>query len=246
MPRSVETLGPGVNTLGRIPDQLWCGYSLRHTKTQTTIPSPSQPKMDTMAEPSTMPRPSQPSDEEVRCYYIGLPGKPRLVARSSTEPWRHQISYGGWNIGKTLDPVNQHPIVALWNDSAGPLRQEFLEALDLNGIRWVAVDILRLGYQRVIGTLDEMPLNPVTALVSVEPNTTTRAAGIDAVLKCRGILLRHGIHDVEVEMKESQISRCNLEAQPNPPSEPLATFCSHQRSARADPHPVRNAVETGP
>ncbi|EEU41586.1 uncharacterized protein NECHADRAFT_87804 [Fusarium vanettenii 77-13-4] len=160
-----------------------------------------------------MPRPSPPSDEEVRCYYVGLPGKPRLVARSSSDSWTGPQTDLGWTRGKTLDPVDpQHPIVALWNDSAGRLRQDFLEALDR--IQWVAIDILRLGYQNVRGTLDETPLNPVTVLVSVAPNTTTWNVGVDVVLRCRDILRQHGIHDVEVEMKESKISQCNLGAKP--------------------------------
>ncbi|KAJ3459783.1 hypothetical protein MRS44_015856 [Fusarium solani] len=154
-----------------------------------------------------------PSEEEVKCYYVGLPGKPRLVARSSSDPWTGPQTDLGWTRGKTLDPVDQqHPIVALWNDSAGPLRRDFLEALDR--IQWLAIDILRLGYQNVRGTLDESPINPVTVLVSVVPSSTTWNAGVNVVLRCRGILRRHGIHDVEVEMKESTISQCNLGTQP--------------------------------
>ncbi|KAI8712048.1 hypothetical protein NCS52_01470000 [Fusarium sp. LHS14.1] len=166
-----------------------------------------------------MPRPSPPSDEEVRCYYVGLPGKPRLVARSSTEPWSPQTDFGHTR-GKTLDSVGQHPIVAVWNDTAGPLRRKVLETLELENIQWVAIDILRLGYQNVRGILDETPLNPVTVLVSVVPSSTTWNAGVDVVLRCREILRRQEIHDVEVEMKESKISQCNLGARPvqEPPS----------------------------
>lgn len=29
----------------------------------------------------------EPSEQEQRCYYTGLPSSPRLVARSGTEPW---------------------------------------------------------------------------------------------------------------------------------------------------------------
>ncbi|WAO96787.1 Hypothetical protein NCS54_01447200 [Fusarium falciforme] len=164
-----------------------------------------------MTEPRSI-IPGPPSEEEVKCYYVGLPGKPKLVARSSSDPWTGpQIDFG-WTRGKTLDPVGQHPIVAIWNNSAGPLRRDILEAL--KSTQWVAIDILRLGYQNVKGTLDESPINPVTVLVSVVPGSTTWDAGVNVVLRCRGILRRHGIHDVEVEMKESMISRCNLETQP--------------------------------
>ncbi|RSL74978.1 hypothetical protein CEP51_011297 [Fusarium floridanum] len=154
--------------------------------------------------------PGPPSEEEARGYYVGLPGKPRLVARSSSDmdPWTGPQTDLGWTLGKTLDPVGQHPIVALWNDSAGPLRRDILDALE--NIQWVAIDILRLGYQRVKDTMDESPINPVTVLVSVEPGSTTWSTGVEVVLRCRRILRQHGIQDVQVEMKESTISQCNL------------------------------------
>ncbi|RSL58731.1 hypothetical protein CEP54_007621 [Fusarium duplospermum] len=167
--------------------------------------SKSLPPRTNMAEPRA------PSEEESQCYYFGLPGKPILVARSSSDmdPWTGLQTDQGWTRRKTLDPVGQdHPIVAPWNDAAGPLRRDILEALE--SLQWVAIDILRIGYQSVRGTLDESPSNPVTVLVSVVPGSTSWIAGAAIVLRCREILRRHGIHDVEVEMKESIISKCNL------------------------------------
>lgn len=109
-----------------------------------------------------------------RLYYKGLPSYPRLVARSSTEPWEEQIvwdcPYWTYTRTKSLSPPGRHPLVTVWNDSTGPLRREIIEAL--SGINWLVINILRLGYDRKVEAgVDERGL--VTLLVSVELESVT-------------------------------------------------------------------------
>ncbi|KAF5022229.1 hypothetical protein F66182_5744 [Fusarium sp. NRRL 66182] len=162
-----------------------------------------------MAETSTAEPPSllgtPPGELEIRDYYHGLPSKPKLVARSSSDPWNPP--HDGLSVWKTLDPVGRHPIVQAWNDSMGPLRQEILDAV--KGIQWTAIDILRIGNFRQGGIIDEEVIRPVTVLVSVEPGSTSWLDGKKVALHCRNILKNHGIHDVEVELKESTITKLN-------------------------------------
>lgn len=144
--------------------------------------------------------PTAPGEEESQLYYAGLPSRPTLVARTSTEPWRHRTD-GGWPVYKTLEPVGQHPIVSLWNQSSGPLRYRILGAID--ALQWTAVDILRLGYERNTNNSDVPLDNPVTLLVSVEPGSTSWSIGLSVALECRHVLGEFEIFDIEVEIKES-------------------------------------------
>lgn len=163
-----------------------------------------EPIMAESFHPSDRALSHPPSSEEICRYYNGLPSNPKLVARTSIEPWK--INYvQSYQVLKTLDPVGKHPIVPLWNDSQGPLRQSILEAVD--HVQWTALDFLRLGYERIEDDSGILLQNPVTLLVSVEPTSTSWSVGLSLALKCRDILRQHFIHDIEVEVKESVITR---------------------------------------
>ncbi|KAF4955235.1 hypothetical protein FSARC_11908 [Fusarium sarcochroum] len=134
------------------------------------------------------PPPAPPSEEEVAGYYGGVPGRPRLVARSNaaTEPWSMKSN--------TFEPIGQHPLVLLWNGSTGPLWRDILKALEET--EWITIDIFRIGY--------ESKGNPVKLLVTVEQGSTNWLAGWVVATKCRDVLREYGIMDVEVEFKEGQ------------------------------------------
>ncbi|KAL6409720.1 hypothetical protein AUP68_06109 [Ilyonectria robusta] len=92
-----------------------------------------------------------PSFEEQEGYYYGLHSRPKLVARSSTDPWVDKFDFATqYPIGKLLNPVGQHPIVGLWSTE---LRRDIVLALD--GIQWNVIDVLRLGYERVLNTPED-------------------------------------------------------------------------------------------
>lgn len=149
-----------------------------------------------MTEPARQPDPAllvssgltAPSEEEAQLYYIGLPSEPRLIARTSTEPWVRR-SNRGWTLYKSLEPVGKHSIVMLWNQSLGSLRRRILQAISM--LQWTAVDILRLRYEPVTNNQDVPLDNPVTMLVSVEPGSTSWSLGVSAALECRFILQQY-------------------------------------------------------
>ncbi|KAJ4268696.1 hypothetical protein NW762_002763 [Fusarium torreyae] len=150
-------------------------------------------------------QPEPPTDEETGSYYLGLSGSPRLVARSSIGPWT--LLEDEYTVSKTIDPVGNHPIVRLWNDSTGRLRHDILAAVA--SIEWTIMDILRVGFSRRIHTTDEPVEKPITLLVSVQPDSTPWSLGIEVALRCREILRQYGIRDVEVELMESRLSTSN-------------------------------------
>ncbi|KAH6982194.1 hypothetical protein BKA56DRAFT_720531 [Ilyonectria sp. MPI-CAGE-AT-0026] len=156
-----------------------------------------------------------PSFEEQVGYYYGLHSRPKLVARSSTDPWVSKFDFATqYPIGKLLNPVGRHPIVGLWNTE---LQRDIVLALD--GIQWNVIDVLRLGYERVLNTPEdaEQPEHPVTLLISVKEDSTPWEQGHAVVMRCREILQQHGISDVHCEMKEAQVFPHTSTSPPNAP-----------------------------
>lgn len=100
-------------------------------------------------------------------YYWGLPGNPRLLARSSRAPWERPP-----NDRSTRFEISPHKLVFV-------IEKHPLQAKLLNGLRdkiravlatmspckWIAVDYLRIGYEEVEDK------NPVAVLVTVEKDT---------------------------------------------------------------------------
>ncbi|KAG4289692.1 hypothetical protein FPRO06_04514 [Fusarium proliferatum] len=137
-----------------------------------------------------------------------IPSHPKLVARSGIEdkPWSARYE-GGWTVQKTIDPIGNHAIVPLWNKADSDLRTGIIATLkDLN---WTAINILRLGYARCLNTLDGTDDMLPKLLISVQPESTSLQSGYKATMQCRQVLREHGIKDVEVEMMEAWVSRCN-------------------------------------
>lgn len=83
------------------------------------------------------------------------------------------------SLGKLLYPVGRHPIADLWNNADGSLLRDIVRAL--NGVEWITVDVLRLGYQLDMsraGVAEEPePEHPVTLLISVREDSTSWEQG---------------------------------------------------------------------
>ncbi|KAF5642329.1 hypothetical protein F52700_3177 [Fusarium sp. NRRL 52700] len=148
-----------------------------------------------------MSTPIAPGPDEISHYYYGLPSRPRLVARTNhADVWKN-IKGVEYAQTKVLGNVGSHPITILWNDSSGPLRCSIIEALA--GINWSAIDILRVGYEA-----DELKTCPVVFFISVRPDSISFTTGYTIASRCLEILQGHSIHDVHVEVKESDVQRC--------------------------------------
>ena len=161
----------------------------------------------------------RPSAEEQDLYYFGLPSQPKLVARSSTAAWEKLVDRTDpfWPSMRTksLSPPGRHPLAPLWNDTNGTLRKDIIKALA--AVEWHAIDVACLGYDSLNGEEPEGP-QPITLFVSVEPATVAWEEGHRIVMQCKAILERHGISDIDCEMKESKFYRAADSLQLRAPS----------------------------
>ncbi|KAM4062895.1 hypothetical protein HRG_007714 [Hirsutella rhossiliensis] len=141
----------------------------------------------------------EPSEQERRCYYIGLPSFPRLVARSGTEPWTPRVDQWSCPIEKRLRVVDEHAIIEKWNDdSPNSLRCQVVSLIEQRGLYWHAIDVLRIGYQ-------DLPDAPIVVFISVEPGTLSWRDGHSVATQCRLLLAHYKLYDVQCEIKESRL-----------------------------------------
>ncbi|KAF8555083.1 hypothetical protein OG21DRAFT_1508154 [Imleria badia] len=131
---------------------------------------------------------------EAKFYYTGIPSAPVLVARSSTTPWA-PTSPGEDQILKELRPIGTHPLKKVWE---GSLANEFFALLDSMKVKWTSVDILR------IGNTDDY-VAPAVAWIGVMPGSLSGDGGVVVAHKCKEVLVKYGINDVDVEIRESVV-----------------------------------------
>ena len=137
-----------------------------------------------------------PSDEEARLYYYGLPSGPRLVARSSGVQWHH-IECGETHPRvKFLKHVGKHHIIDEWN---AQLQKQIIDVL--SPAEWTSVDILRIGYRHP----DIDCWCPVVLWIGVTSGSLAWRDGMTIVNACIGILKSYELHDIECEIRESQV-----------------------------------------
>ena len=136
------------------------------------------------------------SDLEAKHYYAGLPSAPVLIARTGPL-WVAPTGPEAYLRAKELSPVGIHEISKVWEDD---LALKVHAVLDENGVDWSSTDVIRMGY------IDD-PSRNVTLWIGTRPGSLSFEVGANVVLQCKRILLEYDIHDVEVEIRESEIIR---------------------------------------
>ncbi len=132
--------------------------------TDATTMSPSSPKP--AADYSGLPQ-----------YYSGLPGNPKLLARSNDDPVPVQRDET-FPLYKQLSNVGSHKIVQIFD--SGP-REDIRKILHNHEIPWLTVNVIRIGYSATAAQ------NPVVLLVTVKEGTNPLQAQ-DAASDCRDCL----------------------------------------------------------
>ncbi|KAF9778096.1 hypothetical protein IL306_004259 [Fusarium sp. DS 682] len=171
----------------------------------------------------------QPSEDECRRYYYGLPSQPRLVARSSTTHWYQPHE---WSERKKLDVATGHRIQRAWNDPQGQLQPLIFDAL--GDMDWTAIDILRIGYEDAFLHPDRTSECPVTILVSVSEGSTSFQQAESAIIACKQVLALFNLDDVEVELKESIVT---MSASTPDQSPATSSSTAGEQGLRLDPGP---------
>ncbi|THV02724.1 hypothetical protein K435DRAFT_836237 [Dendrothele bispora CBS 962.96] len=121
---------------------------------------------------------------EAAFYYAGLPSAPILVARTSTTPWKAPTGPEAYPRRKELRPAGRHALVEVWEDNLAFKIHALLE-----NVMWTSTDIVRIGYADEL-ELSSAPPPPVILWIVQEV-----------------LLEEHGITDVDVEIRESVVTR---------------------------------------
>ena len=143
-------------------------------------------------------------------YFDGLPQQQEILARSDDHvPWVEK-KYTNWvdpTLRGLIRPVGDHPIVDAWNKGmSGRLLPDIVEAL--RGIQWNTMDVLQVCYpsaaQSTPTVTEEERVGTVTVFIIVPNNSIALPDALHVAKECKAILVRHGIHDVECEVKQCQ------------------------------------------
>ncbi|KAJ8080270.1 hypothetical protein PM082_017100 [Marasmius tenuissimus] len=152
-------------------------------------------------EASIQPLQSPVTEMEANFYSSGLPSRPRLIARSSTTPWEQPIGPWAYSERKELRIVGDHPVVTIWApEGRDGLSLQVMEILNSKRVQWTALDVIR------IAKVGE-PSAPVIVWIGILPQSLSPPNGLDVALECKQVLVRNSITDVDVEIRETLVSR---------------------------------------
>ena len=111
------------------------GEPVKASKTVTDLPSPPL---------SLSPTPVDlPDKKESEGYYYGLPSGPRLVARSSSEPWVLPPGPYDRPEPKMLKNIGNHPLASLLVS----IKDEIVKIFDTHSILWTTIEAFRIGFK---------------------------------------------------------------------------------------------------
>ncbi|KAF8970307.1 hypothetical protein BDZ97DRAFT_1753925 [Flammula alnicola] len=182
---------------GRKPSELEVTGRLPKT-TPSEIPPKSYIQSSGPQVPPLPPLPPRVSAAEAEHYYNGLPSKPRLIARTGA-PWDPPSGPEAYLRCKELRIPGQHELLTqLWEDN---LAIKVHDILNKNHVDWSSTDIVRIAH-------DDEPDGNLILWIGVWVRPPTRLsyeAGIEVARQCKRLLLDHGIADVDVELRESNI-----------------------------------------
>ncbi|PBK83108.1 hypothetical protein ARMGADRAFT_679182 [Armillaria gallica] len=141
--------------------------------------------------------PSPPSEMEAKSYYAGLPSFPVLVARTGTTPWKAPTGPEAYRELKELCAVGNHALKEAWE---GNLALKLHALLDSMKVQWTSTDVVRI---RNVGESSA----PVILWIGVMPASLSCDDGVVVASKCRELLVEYNIADVDVEIRESVVTR---------------------------------------
>lgn len=146
---------------------------------------------------SVLTLPSHLSEKEAIFYYSGLPSGPTLVARTGIIPWKEPRGPEAYRKLRDLRTVGNHAIKEVWEDNLAFKIHALLDSME---IKWTSTDVVRLGY---VGK----PFAPVIVWIGVVPKSLCGDDGLVVASKCRELLEEFNITDVNVEIRESVVTR---------------------------------------
>ena len=145
---------------------------------------------------ATPPPPPRVSEREAVQYYRGLYSNPRLIARTG-KPWIPPSGPEEYPRINELRNLGTHELFDIWEDNIALKVHKILEQHKVN---WSSTEIVRIAY------VDE-PDGSLVLWIGIysTPIRLSYDVGIEVALQCKQLLLSYGIHDVDVELRESDI-----------------------------------------
>ncbi|KAG8752242.1 hypothetical protein FRC11_008546, partial [Ceratobasidium sp. 423] len=140
--------------------------------------------------------PSPPCRKEANSYYAGLPSRPILVARTGAE-WEEPTGLEAYSVIRELRPVGNHAITEVWEDN---LAFKIHALLDKMKVKWTSTDVVRIGNEGESSA-------PVILWIGVMPGSLSGDDGLVVASRCWKLLEKGGITDMEVEIRESVVTR---------------------------------------
>ncbi|KAG8947964.1 hypothetical protein FRC04_010161 [Tulasnella sp. 424] len=140
---------------------------------------------------------SPPSKMEAEFYYAGLPSSPVLVARTGTILWQAPTGPEAYRKIKELHTVGNHALKEVWE---GNLALKLHTLLDSMKVKWTSTDVVRIRNTKE-------PSGPVILWIGVMPASLSGNDGVVVASKCQELLVECNITDVNVEIRESVVTR---------------------------------------
>lgn len=170
------------------------GELVKASKIVSTIDLPS------LRQSLSPPPVDLPNKKESEGYYYGLPSGPRLVARSSSEPW--VLPPGPYNRPepKMLKNIGNHPLASL----LASIKDEIVKIFDTHSILWTSIEAVQIGFE---GQKDMPVVLWIGALAEglIGRNWASLPVKGIIVMACKQLLEKNGILDVHCELKLSEI-----------------------------------------
>ncbi len=134
---------------------------------------------------------------EAKFYYAGLPSAPVLVARTGTTPWEAPTGPEAYPTVKELRTVGNHALEEVWEGNLAPELHALLDSME---VKWTSTDVVRIGNA-------EESSAPVILWIGVIPRSLSDNDGVDVASRCQELLVKYDITDVDVEIRESVVTR---------------------------------------
>lgn len=134
-----------------------------------------------------LPRRTHVSEEEQKGYYLGFPGKPRLLGRTGP-------NWTATKERKYVGIVGNHRIANVWPQ----LLKKIMKYLDSENLRWNSLEANRVAY-------GDSRVCPVFVLIGVNDPSLRTEDACRIAERVKEFLFEMRIFDVEVELRERKI-----------------------------------------
>lgn len=139
---------------------------------------------------------------EANSYYAGQPSNPVLVARTTSNIWKPPTGRWGYLARRELKVVGDHALKEVWEDDLAFKTHGLLDSM---AVMWTSTDVVRISVvENDRG--DETP-DAIVVWIGVIPCSLSNDEGLVVAHKCKELLIEYGITDVDVEIRESVVTR---------------------------------------